>query len=208
MFSCPPHLTTFRPSPNTISFTVSTASPSPLHHHFALVLRVLVGLLTVLVLLARYFLSPSSSSSTTTTTTPRFLVPLANRVGTVDWTILAPVALGTLFLVFRRFYTEESLLTLRTLGLQTRTLSPCYLLPATTRFIPTTQIRDVFIHEAFRGFEVRYYLAVVVKEEKDVVVVFPNILPSLEIVQQVWRGARACLHEPPPSPEEGGAPEK
>lgn len=87
----------------------------------------------------------------------------------------------------------------------------------------------------------RYYLAVVVKEEKDVVVVFPvsvfffapvslfftiesllelsppnpdiesclqNILPSLEIVQQVWRGARACLHEPPPSPEEGGAPEK
>ena len=69
--------------------------------------------------------------------------------------------------------TEESLLTLRTLGLQTRTLSPCYLLPATTRFIPTTQIRDVFIHEAFRGFEVRYYLAVVVKDEKDVVVVFP-----------------------------------
>ena len=68
---------------------------------------------------------------------------------------------------------EESFLALRTLGLQTRTLSPCYLLPATTRFIPTAQISDLFIHEAFRGFEVRYYLAVVVKEEKDVVVVFP-----------------------------------
>ena len=69
--------------------------------------------------------------------------------------------------------TEESLLVLRTLGIQTRTLSPFYLLPATTRFIPTAQIRDLFIHEAFRGLEVRYYLAVVVEGEGDVVVVFP-----------------------------------
>lgn len=68
---------------------------------------------------------------------------------------------------------EESLLTLRTLGIQTRSLSPWYLLPATTYFIPTYQIRDIFIHEAFRGFEVRYYLAVIVEGEADVVVVFP-----------------------------------
>lgn len=32
---------------------------------------------------------------------------------------------------------------------------------------------DIFIHEAFRGFEVRYYLAVVVEGEGAVVVVFP-----------------------------------
>lgn len=69
--------------------------------------------------------------------------------------------------------TEESLLTLRTLGIQTSTLSSSYLLPSNTRFIPTSQIRDIFIHEAFRGFEVRYYLAVVVEGEGDVVVVFP-----------------------------------
>lgn len=82
---------------------------------------------------------------------------------------------------------EESLLALRTLGLQTRTLSPCYLLPATTRFIPTTQIRDLFIHEAFRGFEVRHYLAVVVKEEKDVVVVFPVSLVFVCSLSE-WKG--------------------
>lgn len=68
---------------------------------------------------------------------------------------------------------EESLLTLRSLGIQTRSLSPYYFFPAATRFIPTSQIVDIFIHEAFRGFEVRYYLAVVVEGEGAVVVVFP-----------------------------------
>ena len=69
--------------------------------------------------------------------------------------------------------TEETLLTLRALGIQTSTLSSSYLLPSDTRFIPTSQIRDIFIHEAFKGFEVRYYLAVVVEGEGEVVVVFP-----------------------------------
>lgn len=68
---------------------------------------------------------------------------------------------------------EESLLVLSTLGIQTTTLSPSYLLPSNTRFIPTSQIRDIFIHEAFKGFEVRYYLAIVVEGEGSVVVVFP-----------------------------------
>lgn len=69
--------------------------------------------------------------------------------------------------------TEESLLILRTLGIQTTTSSPTYLSTATTRFIPTTAIQDIFIHEAFKGFEVRFYLAIVVEGEQDVVVVFP-----------------------------------
>ena len=42
-----------------------------------------------------------------------------------------------------------------------------------TRFIPTTAIQDIFIHEAFKGFEVRFYLSIVVQGEEDVVVVFP-----------------------------------
>jgi phosphatidylinositol glycan class H protein len=68
---------------------------------------------------------------------------------------------------------EESLLVLRGLGIQTSTSSPTYLSTATTRFIPTTSIQDIFIHEAFKGFEVRFYLAIVVEGEEDVVVVFP-----------------------------------
>ena len=69
--------------------------------------------------------------------------------------------------------TEESLLVIRGLGIQTSTSSNTYLSKATTRFIPTTQIQDIVIHEAFKGFEVRFYLAVIVEGEKDVVVVFP-----------------------------------
>ena len=51
------------------------------------------------------------------------------------------------------------------------------------------------MNEAFRGFEVRYYLIVVVEGEDEVVVVFPRLLPGRDIVEKVWRGARRCLYE-------------
>lgn len=74
--------------------------------------------------------------------------------------------------------TEESLLVIRGFGIQTSTSSSTYLSTASTRFIPTTQIQDIVIHEAFKGFEVRFYLAVIVEGELDALVVFPvcNIL--------------------------------
>lgn len=68
---------------------------------------------------------------------------------------------------------EESLLVIRGLGIQTSTSSATYLFKASTRFIPTTQIQDIVIHEAFKGFEVRFYLAVIIDGEPDALVVFP-----------------------------------
>jgi phosphatidylinositol N-acetylglucosaminyltransferase subunit H len=65
-----------------------------------------------------------------------------------------------------------------------------------TRFIPTEKIRDVLINEAFKGFEVRYCLVVIVEGEEDLVVIFPKLLPGKRIVEEVWRGVRACLYEP------------
>lgn len=62
---------------------------------------------------------------------------------------------------------------IRGFGIQTSTSSSTYLSTAATRFIPTTQIQDIVIHEAFKGFEVRFYLAVIVEGEPDAVVVFP-----------------------------------
>lgn len=62
-----------------------------------------------------------------------------------------------------------------------------------TRFIPTSLVQDIFIHEGFRGFEVKFYLVVVVRGEEDVVVVFPDTLPKRKVLEQVWRGARSCL---------------
>jgi phosphatidylinositol glycan class H protein len=93
--------------------------------------------------------------------------------------------------------TEESLTLLRGLGVQTSTTSSTYLQTPTTRFIPTTSIQDIFIHEAFKGFEVRFYLMIVVEGEGEVVVVFPTLLPRRDILEVVWRGARGCLWEPP-----------
>jgi phosphatidylinositol glycan class H protein len=89
--------------------------------------------------------------------------------------------------------TEESLLLLSSLGLQTSTSSPYVFLSPTTRFIPTSQIRDILIHEAFRGFEVRYYLVCIVEGEKEAVVVFGKVLPGREVLEEVWRGARSVL---------------
>ena len=89
---------------------------------------------------------------------------------------------------------EESLLVLRGLGIQTSTSSPYFFQSPTTTFIPTTQIPDIVIHEAFKGLEVRYYLAVIVEGASEVVVVFPHLLPKREILEQVWRGARKCLY--------------
>jgi hypothetical protein len=50
-----------------------------------------------------------------------------------------------------------------------------------SRFIPASQIDDVFIHEGFKGFQVRHYLAVVVHGEEQLEVVFP-VLPLPEAV--------------------------
>ena len=85
---------------------------------------------------------------------------------------------------------------MRGLGVQTSESPRTYLASSATRFIPTEKIRDILVNEAFRGFEVRYYLIVVVEDEEDVVVVFPGLLPRRRIVEQVWRGARECLYEP------------
>ncbi|EHK26593.1 putative GPI-15 component of glycosylphosphatidylinositol-N-acetylglucosaminyl transferase complex, partial [Trichoderma virens Gv29-8] len=90
---------------------------------------------------------------------------------------------------------QESLLVLRGLGVQTSESPGTYLAGAATRFIPTEKIQDILVNEAFRGFEVRYYLVVVVEGEEDVVVVFPGLLPKRKIVETVWRGVRECLYE-------------
>jgi phosphatidylinositol N-acetylglucosaminyltransferase subunit H len=119
---------------------------------------------------------------------------------------------------------EETLLVLQGLGVQTSTSASTFLSSPTTRFIPTNVIQDIFIHEAFKGFEVRFYLAIVVDGEEDVVVVFPvcdefdcadyspcchrqvlgifvltltdqKLLPKRQILEQVWRGAKACLYD-------------
>lgn len=91
------------------------------------------------------------------------------------------------------------MLVIRGLGVQLSTSSSSSLSTPSTRFIPTAQIQDIFIHEAFRSYEVRFYLAIIVDGEKEAVVVFPKLLPRLEILEDVWRGAKKVLYLPAPN---------
>lgn len=131
-------------------------------------------------------------------------VALARLAATVPLPALLVVAAVLVYLVGLRFHAEESLLVLRGLGVQTSKSAGTYFASAATRFIPTEKIQDIFVNEAFLGFEVRYYLVVVVEGEDDVVVVFPGLLPRRKIVETVWRGARESLYEKRGDDRSGG----
>ncbi|KAF1848934.1 uncharacterized protein K460DRAFT_330384 [Cucurbitaria berberidis CBS 394.84] len=194
-------LYTLQPTHSTIQYTVSTRPitqtiPAILGYIISVLVRVLLGLVTVLSLWTKW------RTTLEQPTAPLLWILGSDRevrlfalAHSCQWRYLAPSAFVVLFLVFRRGYTEESLTLLRGLGIQTSTSSSTYLLGPTTRFIPTTSIQDIFINEAFKGFEIRFYLAIVVEGEEDVVVVFPSLLPRRGTLEVVWRGARRCLWE-------------
>ncbi|RYP53464.1 hypothetical protein DL769_010509 [Monosporascus sp. CRB-8-3] len=225
MLTTKPYLRIRRPSPTTAEFIVSTRPPltPPLRIFLCLVylIRLIAGLEILLLLYSTWTLSPysqfsaSTNCSSTITATPTPLLSLATlhsllqavqatglgrlntrvAVAVPAW-VLAPGGLAALYLLLLRIHTEERLLVLRGLGIQTTTPGGATVLArGTTRFIPTGKIRDVLINEAFRGFEVRHYLVVVVEGEDDVVVVFPRLLPRPRILEKVWRGVRECLFE-------------
>lgn len=107
MLSTRPHLTTLRPSPSTVSYTVSSASPrqtlpSRLLHYLGLLFRMLLGFATLLALSAKGFDTSSAPSFF------RPLVPLSEYLAEYPWVQIAPLALTSLFLVFRRFHTGKS----------------------------------------------------------------------------------------------------
>lgn len=178
-------LTTKRPTQTTVLYTVSTRSPAKtiaarLSHYAFVLLRVVVGVCVATVLL-REFSNPTSyinglhalawlENAILTSPTGQLATLLVSNL-TFLWRML--ICAGITWLIFRKGYTEESLLVIRGLGVQTSTSSPSYLWTSSTRFIPTSSIQDIFIHEAFKGFEVRFYLGIVVEGEEDVVVVFP-----------------------------------
>ncbi|KAJ5174574.1 uncharacterized protein N7482_000451 [Penicillium canariense] len=219
----PGRLTVQRPSPTTVSFTVSNTprrskSPAKILFGFQILLRAFLFCCVIVVGIARlrrqFF---AEGKLIIIPWQDVWSSPLGLHVcGLVDaynpWVITVLCAL-VVYGVFRRSYTEESLLVIRGFGIQTSTSSSTYLSTAATRFIPTTQIQDIVIHEAFKGFEVRFYLAVIVEGEPDVLVVFPvscpstsirsaltwiliqQLLPKREILEEVWRGSRRCLYD-------------
>ncbi|KAI0202658.1 GPI-GlcNAc transferase complex, PIG-H component-domain-containing protein [Astrocystis sublimbata] len=198
-----PHLLIRRPSPTAASFTVTTL-PHPtlalrLSLHAIYLLHIALSSTIVLFLYTLWAVSPYYKS---TLLPPQYILSsplpaLAARITEIIRPAFAiPACVVALYALTRRLHVEESLLVLRGLGIQTSSSKDSFLFGKnTTRFIPTEKILDVVINEAFRGFEVRYYLVVLVEGERDVVVVFPRLLPRAEVVEKVWRGVRECLYE-------------
>lgn len=193
-------LTTKRPTPTTVSYTVSTRSePSTLAAHLSntisLLLRLIAGLLVLTALLNEHqtlFHSTIYRLPLPPTLLPA--LPSALVLATFPPALRISVYALVLWAVFRKGYTSESLLVVRGLGVQTATGGSSFLWGGSTRFIAASAVQDVFIHEAFRGFEVRFYLCIVVEGEEGVVVVFPvsffhNWFCGLFLVLSVWKTA-------------------
>ena len=174
-----------RPTPTTVLYTVSTrASAKTFAAHVStylfIFIRILVGFLVATVVLLEYrSASPTTPANATFARVERAILssPFGQLailfVTNIDRLYSIPICAVLTWLTLRKGYTAESLLVIRGLGVQTSTSSPSYLWTSSTRFIPTSNIQDIFIHEAFKGFEVRFYLSIVVEGEEDVVVVFP-----------------------------------
>lgn len=181
------NLSVKRPTPTTVSYTVSTRSvnrtiPDQVQRVLIATIRILIGVFTSLLLLKKVELSHLTYITNLLPLPEALFHPhspgrLAHFIASVTpWKWILPASFTILWLVFRKGYTEESLLVIRGLGVQTSTSSTTYLSTSSTRFIPTSMIQDIFIHEAFKGFEVKFYLAIVVEGEEDAVVIFPVCL--------------------------------
>ncbi|OJJ60576.1 hypothetical protein ASPSYDRAFT_56120 [Aspergillus sydowii CBS 593.65] len=201
------HLISRRPSPTTASFTVSNASrhtstAAKLFFYFQFLVRAIVFAGVLFYYSARFrrvfFIQDGSFVPWTAVWSSPLGSFVCRIADTYNFPCIAAASAIVIYAVFRKGYTEESLLVIRGLGIQTSTSSPTYLSKAATRFIPTTEIQDIVIHEAFKGFEVRFYLAVVVVGEPEVVVVFPKLLPNRAKLEEVWRGSRHCLYDSKP----------
>lgn len=116
MLTTTPHLSTHRPSSTTISFTVSTAPPLPtlplrILSSLTLLLRITLGLATLLFVVAKTRSSFSAEHETGITSLERLFWASETGVRCVqvaqmlDWRVVIPLALGSLVLVFRRFHT-------------------------------------------------------------------------------------------------------
>ncbi|KAG0634604.1 GPI-GlcNAc transferase complex, PIG-H component-domain-containing protein [Tuber brumale] len=200
MFTANPKLRVRSPSPTTVEFTVTTAPRNVLTRQVVtwstILLRMLVCSSAVLLVLLKYY---PPQTFTLSAHVHAYVHPLLQYISTalatrISWRYLLPgVIVGLYIAIFIPGYTEESLLVIRDLGVQISTTTWG---GRRSRFIPTSAVRDLWIHEGFCGFEVIFYLAVAVEGEEGVVVVFPTLLPNRRVLELVWRGAKGCLYEP------------
>ncbi|KAG4305655.1 hypothetical protein PORY_001211 [Pneumocystis oryctolagi] len=133
-----------------------------------------------------------------------YIIYILQYIGLIQWIqelyMHKPYVFFSIIAVFLYFLcrlmhpkpSSESLLVLHNLGLQV-TLH-YFLLPSRTRFIPLSDILDVVIHEGFIGLEVRYYLALIIRNEDTLQVIFENLLPRREFLETVYKEIQTIFY--------------
>jgi len=115
MFASTTHLSIRRPSPTTVLFTVSNASPrqtitSQILFYLTCLLRVLIAASTALLLVVKSQCTAKTNDidvylAECPSWLPKYSPILVRTATTSKWQHVAPISLVVLFLCFRRFYT-------------------------------------------------------------------------------------------------------
>ncbi|CAO3687328.1 unnamed protein product [Rhizopus microsporus] len=96
------------------------------------------------------------------------------------------------FLMKRRQVRRESIMAIRDLGVQIKTVY--WDGSAVTRFIDILKIEDIIIHEGISFWQIKSYIAIIIKDEDKMVIVYENLLPKLDpILLETYRGVRSII---------------
>ena len=191
---------------SSVDFTVNNLPKTPAKLFTTYATCVLHKVVVVLLMLATtsiwleehkpaYQFVGVSTLSTIAGAVPQWLLELL-RHKTPTIALLALWVLATMALM-KRPYRIESLFVVHGIGLQVYSSGGYYFMGQTT-FLNLDGIIDLVIHEGFKGLEVIFFMAVLVKDKDRTVVVFPDLLPRRKLLERVWRESRACLYSDQP----------
>ncbi|CAO3649993.1 unnamed protein product [Mucor fragilis] len=136
----------------------------------------------------------------------------ANAVSLLDvflWSIALYLAKSRLYtyaataaliwlLLKRKSARQESILAIRDVGIQVKTTY--WGGSSVSRFINRNKIDDVIINEGISFWQIKSYMAILVKDEDKMVVVFEHLLPRLKpVLLRAYQGTRAIIFTQKPA---------
>ncbi|KAF1799451.1 GPI-GlcNAc transferase complex, PIG-H component-domain-containing protein [Mucor lusitanicus] len=98
----------------------------------------------------------------------------------------------------RKSVRQESILAIRDVGIQVKTTY--WGGSSVSRFINRNKIDDVIINEGISFWQIKSYMAILVKDEDKMVVVFEHLLPRLKpVLLRAYQGTRTIIFTQKPN---------
>lgn len=89
---------------------------------------------------------------------------------------------------------EDSILIMRDLGVQLSSTGRFYFFGGSNLFLSKGEILDILIQEAFVGVGVKFFLIIMVANDRKFHVVFENLDPRIHVLEKVWKSTRKSLY--------------